>query len=156
MSLFNSPVTILSNFLSVTFNWLSKTSISIIQNDIFKYIILPLASILYVAYNIEGDHHDYFFKYFISYSWEIIFWVGLGVLSSIGLGSGMHSGLLFLFPHVISIAMAAHECKSVNFSTLQIDPNNYDMYKCLDDEIPSIDVPFISIFLKVFIPCFMG
>jgi hypothetical protein len=30
-------------------------------------------------------------------------WVALGVLSSIGLGTGMHSGLLFLFPHMLKV-----------------------------------------------------
>ena len=33
----------------------------------------------------------------------LVWWVGLGVLSSIGLGSGVHSGLLFLFPHVLKV-----------------------------------------------------
>ncbi len=32
-----------------------------------------------------------------------VWWVGLGVLSSIGLGTGMHSGLLFLFPHMLKV-----------------------------------------------------
>lgn len=31
----------------------------------------------------------------------VVWWVGLGILSSIGLGTGMHSGLLFLFPHML-------------------------------------------------------
>ena len=35
-----------------------------------------------------------------------IWWIGLGVLSSIGLGTGMHSGLLFLFPHMLKVGMA--------------------------------------------------
>lgn len=30
-------------------------------------------------------------------------WISLGVLSSIGLGTGMHSGLLFLFPHMLKV-----------------------------------------------------
>ena len=34
-------------------------------------------------------------------------WVGLGVLSSIGLGTGMHSGLLFLFPHILQVSFFA-------------------------------------------------
>lgn len=34
-----------------------------------------------------------------------VWWVGLGVLSSIGLGTGMHSGLLFLFPHMLKVCM---------------------------------------------------
>jgi vacuole membrane protein 1 len=40
----------------------------------------------------------------------VIWWVGLGVLSSIGLGTGMHSGLLFLFPHFLKVAKRA--CKT--------------------------------------------
>lgn len=32
-----------------------------------------------------------------------VWWVGLGVLSSIGLGSGLQSGVLFLFPHIIKV-----------------------------------------------------
>lgn len=32
-------------------------------------------------------------------------WISLGVLSSIGLGTGMHSGLLFLFPHMLKVSI---------------------------------------------------
>ena len=35
--------------------------------------------------------------------WWAVWWVGLGILSSIGLGTGMHSGLLFLFPHMLKV-----------------------------------------------------
>jgi len=35
----------------------------------------------------------------------LVWWVGLGILSSIGLGTGMHSGLLFLFPHMLKVRM---------------------------------------------------
>ena len=34
----------------------------------------------------------------------IVWWVGLGVLSSIGLGTGMQSGILFLFPHMLKVS----------------------------------------------------
>lgn len=34
-------------------------------------------------------------------------WISLGVLSSIGLGTGMHSGLLFLFPHMLKVRCLA-------------------------------------------------
>ena len=42
----------------------------------------------------------------------VVWWVGLGVLSSVGLGSGMHSGLLFLFPHMLKVIIASnsHHC----------------------------------------------
>jgi hypothetical protein len=35
----------------------------------------------------------------------VSWWLGLGVLSSIGLGTGMHSGLLFLFPHMLKVGV---------------------------------------------------
>lgn len=47
----------------------------------------------------------------------VVWWVGLGVLSSVGLGTGMHSGLLFLFPHVMRVVLAAEKCQSLDFTT---------------------------------------
>ena len=40
--------------------------------------------------------------------WWAVWWVGLGILSSIGLGTGMHSGLLFLFPHMLKVPRSSH------------------------------------------------
>lgn len=37
-------------------------------------------------------------------------WLLLGILSSIGLGSGLHSGVLFLFPHFLKVCLAAERC----------------------------------------------
>ena len=44
------------------------------------------------------------------------YWVGLGVLSSIGMGTGMHTFVLYLGPKVASFVMASWECgRQVNF-----------------------------------------
>ncbi|XP_064612246.1 vacuole membrane protein 1-like [Liolophura sinensis] len=43
------------------------------------------------------------------------YWVGLGILSSVGLGTGLHTFLLYLGPHIASVTLAAYECMSVNF-----------------------------------------
>eukprot|EP00744_Colponema_vietnamica_P012675 GILI01017783.1.p1 GENE.GILI01017783.1~~GILI01017783.1.p1 ORF type:complete len:589 (+),score=172.05 GILI01017783.1:71-1837(+) len=48
---------------------------------------------------------------------DVLWWFGLGVLSSIGLGTGMHSGLLFLFPMIFQACRAADACGSSNFWT---------------------------------------
>jgi hypothetical protein len=37
---------------------------------------------------------------------ETLFWIGCGVLSTIGLGSGVQTGALFLFPHICCLALA--------------------------------------------------
>ena len=33
----------------------------------------------------------------------VVWWFGLGVLSSVGLGTGMHTGVLFVFPHIFKV-----------------------------------------------------
>ncbi len=59
----------------------------------------------------------------------VLWWVGLGVLSSIGFGSGMHSGLLFLFPHVLKICLAAERCGNLDFDVYMSndDTQAYDL-----------------------------
>lgn len=42
-------------------------------------------------------------------------WIGLGVLSSIGFGFGMHTFVLFLAPHIAAVTLAAQACKSLDF-----------------------------------------
>jgi vacuole membrane protein 1 len=46
----------------------------------------------------------------------VVWWVGLGVLSSIGLGTGMHSGLLFLFPHMLKVRVPRQVVGCVRWS----------------------------------------
>ncbi len=43
------------------------------------------------------------------------YWVGLGVLSSVGLGTGLHTFLLYLGPFIASVTLAAFTCNSVDF-----------------------------------------
>jgi len=41
---------------------------------------------------------------------EISWWAILGILSSVGFGTGLHSGIMFLFPHVMQVVAAAEAC----------------------------------------------
>lgn len=45
----------------------------------------------------------------------VVYWVGLGVVSSVGLGTGLHTFLLYLGPHIASVTLAAYECNSLDF-----------------------------------------
>lgn len=47
----------------------------------------------------------------------VVWWLGLGILSSIGLGSGLQSGVLFLYPHVLKTIFAAQRCNSTAFES---------------------------------------
>ncbi|KAH9586121.1 SNARE associated Golgi protein [Trypanosoma melophagium] len=52
---------------------------------------------------------------------DAIWWLVLGILSSIGLGTGMHSGLLFLFPHIYLSCAAADSCGNSNYWTYPVN-----------------------------------
>jgi hypothetical protein len=48
--------------------------------------------------------------------WIGVYWTVLGVLSSIGLGSGLHTFVLYLGPFIAKATVAAYECGSTRFS----------------------------------------
>lgn len=43
----------------------------------------------------------------------VLWWVGLGVASSIGLGTGLHTFVLYLGPHIAKVTMVAYECNYI-------------------------------------------
>lgn len=63
-----------------------------------------------------------------------IWWFTLGVLSSIGFGSGMHSGLLFLFPHILKVCLAAERCSSLDFDVRMDTWWRPESFGCLGSE----------------------
>jgi len=82
-----------------------------------------------------------------------IWWLGLGILSSVGLGTGMHTGLLFLFPHIFKVSLAATACKSLDFESRSDMWFTTSSNAFICPETISNQVTFWGIFLKVFLPC---
>uniref|UniRef100_A0A3Q2WZB8 Vacuole membrane protein 1 n=1 Tax=Haplochromis burtoni TaxID=8153 RepID=A0A3Q2WZB8_HAPBU len=76
--------------------------------------LLTLLILLSIAYRIEGAHTQYV-CYMEKKTLWCAYWVGLGILSSVGLGTGLHTFLLYLGPHIASVTLAAYECGSVDF-----------------------------------------
>lgn len=85
--------------------------------------------------------------FWISYA---IWWIGLGILSSIGLGTGMHSGLLFLFPHMLKVVLTAEKCENMNFVSMKDIWWNSEGFQCLGGE--KHDVTFFRLWSKVVLP----
>lgn len=95
----------------------------------------------------------------------VTWWVGLGVLSSIGLGTGMHSGILFLFPHVMRVCLAAEVCHSLDFDSshdIWFRGEAWGSFLCDapdDDTIAAADalptVRLWEIFGRVALPCLL-
>ncbi|XP_071093970.1 vacuole membrane protein 1-like [Haliotis cracherodii] len=76
--------------------------------------VLVLTAILTILYNVEGAHQPMVMFIRKHLLW-CGYWMGLGILSSVGLGTGLHTFLLYLGPHIASVTLAAFECMSVDF-----------------------------------------
>ncbi len=87
----------------------------------------------------------------------VVWWVGLGILSSIGLGSGLQSGILFLYPHIIKVCLAAQTCKTLDFESNSNmwfrSPKN--LFKCPILTPESSPVTFFGIWQKIILVCFL-
>eukprot|EP01062_Namystynia_karyoxenos_P070166 TRINITY_DN65551_c0_g1_i1.p1 TRINITY_DN65551_c0_g1~~TRINITY_DN65551_c0_g1_i1.p1 ORF type:complete len:532 (+),score=120.07 TRINITY_DN65551_c0_g1_i1:96-1691(+) len=81
-------------------------------HKVLLLVVLPYVGASYVP----GPHLEYFY-WMNAWLQDAVFWIVLGILSSVGFGTGMHSGVLFLFPHIYKVCIAADECGHLNFHT---------------------------------------
>uniref|UniRef100_A0A3B3YLG3 Vacuole membrane protein 1 n=1 Tax=Poecilia mexicana TaxID=48701 RepID=A0A3B3YLG3_9TELE len=82
------------------------------RQTVFGLVMLLI--LFSIAYHIEGPHQKYV-RYMEKKTLWCAYWVGLGILSSVGLGTGLHTFLLYLGPHIAAVTLAAYECGSVEF-----------------------------------------
>ncbi|CAF3325187.1 unnamed protein product [Rotaria socialis] len=82
------------------------------RKTLFASIILIL--FLTFLYNTEGSHQTSIQTIETLFFW-LLYWFGLGVASSIGLGTGLHTFLLYLGPFIAQVTLAAYECGSIKF-----------------------------------------
>ena len=137
MTLFRNPIKTLYYFSLVLLDaakfpvkWAVNPSnrVSVVISVLVLIIILALRTI-------EGAHTP-LFKITEHYFWYFTWWFGLGVASSIGilanpqstrassaldptavpgLGTGAHTGTLFMFPHICAVVRTAERRKAFDF-----------------------------------------
>lgn len=77
--------------------------------------LLTLATLLITySYYFEDFHSTYFNIIWKKILWSA-YWIGLGILSSVGFGTGLHTFILYLGPHIAKVTLAAYECGSLSF-----------------------------------------
>ena len=119
------------------------------------YPLLVLLCTLLAAHHAHGPHRAALLEaelYASVSSW----WLGLGVLSSIGLGTGLHSGMLFLFPHIAKVCRSAEACCSLAFDSRK---NSWfalpagELFACpAGNRQPCDAVPYSALLLKNLAP----
>jgi len=111
--------------------------------------IFLITLLVALSYVLEGPHQEFFsplVKQILWCSW----WVWLGILSSVGFGTGLHTFLIYLGPHIAKVTLAAWECQSLNFP----EPPYPDDIKCPYDGSKSV-VNMFTIMSKVRLEAFM-
>eukprot|EP00123_Amoebidium_parasiticum_P015743 comp23128_c0_seq1/m.37288 comp23128_c0_seq1/g.37288 ORF comp23128_c0_seq1/g.37288 comp23128_c0_seq1/m.37288 type:complete len:421 (-) comp23128_c0_seq1:433-1695(-) len=153
MTMFRQPHVVLYHFVAVLLDNARWLSVYLLTHPITIFGVFPLVLAWFGLGRVEGAHHHYMEEIRTTVEF-VVWWVGLGILSSVGLGTGMHSGLLFLFPHIFKVASAAAECKSTRFDTrldVWFEP---DPFECPASG-PDNTNHFRQIFFKVFPACFL-
>lgn len=112
--LWKSPLKTLK-YASLEVLFLIKTNVDRLlhQRALLLAIIGLLSTVLVLIYT-PGQHQQ-LIDVFKSKGFFICYWLGLGILSSVGLGTGLHTFILYLGPHIASVTLAAYECGSLNF-----------------------------------------
>lgn len=149
VSLFKNPIVTLTTL-----------AIIIIEKvvTLFKFIFtnIPLILIItsYLAINFIPNPFSNYVSYFNLVSWSCLYWVLLGIASSIGLGTGLHTFVLYLGPHIAKVTLAASECSY--FPTM--NPNRWefkDFLPCTNPSTFDNSVSFWVILANIQVEAFM-
>jgi membrane protein YqaA with SNARE-associated domain len=115
LSLFTSPITTCKLFLEECWAQLRKCLLFFgFQHFILSTMSFVSILILVVLLFVKGEHQPILIR-FLNQSYITLEWVFLGVISSIGIGTGLHTFVLYLAPFIARATLAATECNSVKF-----------------------------------------
>ncbi|XP_072772944.1 vacuole membrane protein 1 isoform X3 [Taeniopygia guttata] len=93
--LWKKPLVTLQYFCLETLINLKEWTIKLWQRRGVLVCVLLALAVLTALYYIEGAHQQYV-RYMEKKFFWCAYWVGLGILSSVGLGTGLHTFLLYL------------------------------------------------------------
>ncbi|XP_042516000.1 vacuole membrane protein KMS1-like [Macadamia integrifolia] len=121
LTLTTQPFNTIKCFLLATIQYLRRSILYILTKGGWVLLLGTLvAAIGFLLITFDGSYEKHvleFLRYFQFGMW----WVGLGVASSIGLGSGLHTFVLYLGPHIAFFTMKAMQCGRVDLKTAPYD-----------------------------------
>uniref|UniRef100_A0A0B7AX85 Vacuole membrane protein 1 n=2 Tax=Arion vulgaris TaxID=1028688 RepID=A0A0B7AX85_9EUPU len=112
--LWRRPLLTLQYFVYESLTLASVLATRLYRRKITVVLTSLLLLVAYIIYHMEGPHQQVVKSIEKKLLW-CAYWIGLGILSSVGLGTGLHTFLLYLGPHIAAVTLAAYECKSINF-----------------------------------------
>ncbi|KAG8325701.1 Vacuolar membrane protease [Homalodisca vitripennis] len=142
--LWRRPVSTLNYFFQELFIYLKSIPPKLWEHRRYVHLSIFIALVVISLNNLAGPHQQVLSWAQKKFLW-CVYWFGLGVLSSIGLGTGLHTFLLYLGPHIASVTLAAYECGGLNFP----EPPYPDEIICPDEVDPRWVATLWNIMCKV-------
>lgn len=156
LTLIKQPLTTIRKFLEGAVYLFVESIKYCLSHRLFLYLVGPALAVWLVLDQIPGWYSEPLdvAEFWVQY---VVWWVGLGVLSSIGLGSGLQSGVLFLFPHIFKVCLAARTCQTLDFESVTDiwfrKPDN--LFQCPELTETSRPATFLGLWQKIVLACFL-
>ncbi|KAH9270957.1 hypothetical protein BASA83_006913 [Batrachochytrium salamandrivorans] len=122
ISIWNSPLFILIHFVLYLSDAVADATYVVATHLHIFFIVLVFIGSSVLLYMLDGQHQEWVGQIessIIWYGW----WIGLGITSSVGLGTGLHTFMLFLAPFIAQATLVAYSCHSLEFTTR--GPNSF-------------------------------
>ncbi|XAR57208.1 hypothetical protein NMG60_11025265 [Bertholletia excelsa] len=125
LTLTSQPLKTLKFFILAIIQYLMRSALYLLSHRGWLMILcivgVLLGTLLFTTDGPHGKHVEELRQYIQFGLW----WVALGVASSIGLGSGLHTFVLYLGPHIALFTIKAVQCgrvdiKSAPYDTIQL------------------------------------
>ncbi|KAJ3687058.1 hypothetical protein LUZ61_016222 [Rhynchospora tenuis] len=121
LTLTTHPVRTLSLFTLATVEYLKGWSLYILRHlGLFVFLAVLVVACGAALFVVDGPHEKHV-KEVLRYASFSLWWIALGVASSIGLGSGLHTFVLYLGPHIAFFTIKALQCGRVDLKTAPYD-----------------------------------
>uniref|UniRef100_A0A7N0TXL5 Uncharacterized protein n=1 Tax=Kalanchoe fedtschenkoi TaxID=63787 RepID=A0A7N0TXL5_KALFE len=125
LALSSQPVKTLKFFVLAILQYIKHSLSYLIAKGGYLMLLAISVAVLGVSLAMFAGPYEKHFEEAYHYFWFVLWWVALGVASSIGLGSGLHTFVLYLGPHIAFFTIKALHCgrvdlKSSPYDTIQL------------------------------------
>lgn len=137
LSVYSKPIDTLYYFVCEILALIFRLLHWLVDNIGKVFLVLgSLAGLLVGGYfaSLEFDPDFSIAQSIAKEGYHIAFWVFLGFLSSFGMGTGLHTFVMFLGPMIAAFTVAAYKCKSTVLKGFDYaDPDTWKNIKCMEE-----------------------
>ncbi|KAI3815512.1 hypothetical protein L1987_15183 [Smallanthus sonchifolius] len=121
LTITSQPFKTLKFFTLAMLQHINRSSVYIVTHGFLLMLLIVAVMAVAVLLVTDDGPHTKHVEVLVEYLRFGLWWVALGVASSIGLGSGLHTFVLYLGPHIAFFTMKAMQCGRVDIKSAPYD-----------------------------------